>query len=211
MSLCAFLEGLLGDGRVHVPDIDTITVGELESAKNLLRAFETQYRLSLAATPPPLSLPAALWASTIVYRACQLLIFPVHRPEQIERLFSHACPDGPESSVAYSADLTMRFLPDLLGRARSITLIEQLQRLARQWPLSSVGISEVGPIKVGPIVEHPSLLCLYVDRIIERLDLERLADCRVLVAARKALGLFPGLAAEIAAAIDSRDSQEVPT
>ncbi len=63
--------------------------------------------------------------------------------------------------------------------------------LGRQWPLSSVGIKDVGDINVDDFVGEPSLRQMYVDRIIERGDLSRLSDGRVRQAVQAAIWAVP--------------------
>jgi len=111
-------------------------------------------------------------------------------------------------------------------------LVEALGRWGREWPLSSVGMesgtsqesppenAESGelppagealpvhprkaiPCDLGPFWDDPCLRRLYVDRVIQRGDLGRLADPRVVEGVREALGGFPQLAPRFAEALDS--------
>ena len=81
------------------------------------------------------------------------------------------CPEPPSPSVCYSADLSLRYLPDLLSLAKGIAsddpLVHGLHAICRSWPLSSVGVPDVGELDTGAFLSHPTLRRLYVDRIIE--------------------------------------------
>ena len=73
-----------------------------------------------------------------------------------------------------SADLTLRYLPQVLRRARGLNpddpLVECITSVLRRWPLSGV-LSDVveAPIVPTDLGGHPGLLLLYA----ERLDQER--------------------------------------
>jgi hypothetical protein len=77
--------------------------------------------------------------------------------------------------------------------------------IATRWPLSSVGIPGIGPAEIDVLAGHPCLLKMYVDRIIARRDVGRCCDPRIGHEVRKALGLFPQLAPEIAAAVETEE------
>jgi hypothetical protein len=99
---------------------------------------------------------------------------------------------APSPEVCYSTDLALRVLPQLLALARGVALDDPLviglNTLAHDWPLSSVGVPEVTNVDESPFIDHPTLRRLYADRIIERRDVSRLTDPRVVAAVREALG-----------------------
>jgi hypothetical protein len=111
------------------------------------------------------------------------------------------CPGNPSPSVCYSADLSLRHLPDLLSLARGIAaddpLVGGMTSLARAWPLSSVGVPGIEGVDASPFLPHPALRQLYVDRIIDRADGSRLADPAVREAVREAVGDFLNLAPKL--------------
>jgi hypothetical protein len=69
-----------------------------------------------------------------------------------------------------SADLMLRFLPRLHGRARAIAaddvLTRSLSLLLRRWPLSGV-LSDIGeaPENLELLEAHPGLLLQYAERL----------------------------------------------
>jgi len=83
--------------------------------------------------------------------------------------------------------------------------VAELCRLAREWPLSSVGVRDLGgqcdPAQLTEIAGHASLRQLYTDRIVARRDLGRLGHPGVREGVREALGLFDALCPELAAAV----------
>jgi hypothetical protein len=197
MSAVAFVQSLLETGRVKVPPDETLPA-DLDEAVALLDASA---RPELAHDPPPLSRQAAAWALTVLYRACRALVFREIDAKTVAQHLSRPCPLPPSPSVCYSADLSLRYLPDVLALARGIApddpLVAGLLALARAWPLSSVGVADPGDIDPSPFLADPSLLQLYVDRIIERSDASRLGHALVREATRAALGAIPSLAAAV--------------
>jgi hypothetical protein len=202
MSALLFVDALLENGRVRVP-ASRAAPADLEAA---VAALDHEVRPELAFDgPPALDVPVAAWALTILYRGCQSLVYRDIDADAVRDALSQPCPAAkPSPSVCYSADLAFRYLLDLLSLARGVAaddpLVTGLTELARRWPLSSVGVKGFESLDVSPFVGHPALLQLYVDRIIERGDRDRLTDPRVSDAIRAALGGYPELAPEFAAA-----------
>jgi hypothetical protein len=147
-TLPAFLTSLFADGRVRVPLPGPLTGTELAEAGETLAGFEAQYRQELPGTPPALCLPAARWAATMFYRACQFVAYRDVDAATIAEVLGEPLPTGaalpsksegdspifverklgqsPErklgqslASVHYSVDLTFRYLPDLVTLART--------------------------------------------------------------------------------------------
>jgi hypothetical protein len=181
-------------------------VPNADEAVEALESLDRQARLELAFEGPGLDLRAATWAANQLYRTCQLLVFRDGEPGAIRQALSAAGPEPVTPEVVYSVDLTFRYLPDLMTLARAAAsegdpLVDTLLGLARAWPLSSVGMRDVGEVNVDAFRGHPALRQLYIDRIIARRDLSRLADPRVREAVREAIGLYPQLAPELAGAI----------
>jgi len=207
VSLSEFLHCLFRDGRVRAARPAKIPDKELRKADQVLLAFEREYRQLLPATPPPVYLPAARWAATMFYRACQFVVFRDAGEELIAQTMAVACPHGDAPSVHYSVDITFRYLPDLnrlaQGTSQQDPLLTYLARWAVNWPLSSVGMASVGSVQIDTWAKDPCLLGLYVDRVIAWGDVPRLSDRRVREAVQEAVGLFPELATKIGSACET--------
>ena len=212
MSLPSFLNALFEDGRVSVAGVAVPSQEELAQGDEVLAAFEVEYRREMPSQAPEFSPAAARWAATMLHGACALTIFRDEDVATIEQTLDVPCPEPASPSVHYSVDLTFRFLPDLVKIARSASrddpLVDRLTGWAAAWPVSSVGMPEIEPGEIGTFVDHPAMLALYVDRIIERADMSRLTDDRVREAVQQALGLFPELAPGVAEAIEKLSSEE---
>jgi hypothetical protein len=198
-----FLDQLFTTGQVTVPpagvsfDDDGI---ELE-----IRQFDRSARLSLSGEAPELDIEAAAWAAGMLAEAVRLGIARELGAAEIAQTFTRTCPKPRSHEVDYSADLFLRYLPELLGWVQRLAgddpLLEHLRRLGAEWPLSSVGIKGLAVGSIEPFVGHPSLRQLYVDRILAADDVSRLGDPRVADAARAALGAHPELAPAVAKAL----------
>lgn len=205
--LLSFLNALFAEGRVRVPSWGEIDAQELCAAERLLAEIEGQHRPAWPGSPPRLAVEPARWAAVLFFRACQFVAFRDLGEQAIQQTFQPECPGEDSAATHYSVDLTFRYLPDLLRLARTPAegdpLIEHLRHWADRWPLSSVGIAGAQPVNVDAVVDHPSLLGMYADRIIARGDLSRLGDLRVRQRVAESLGGFPELAPPVAAALQS--------
>lgn len=198
MSYAESLTFLFDDGRVSVPLPAPLSEEELRAGDEVISAFERDYRLDMPGDPPHLVLAAARWAAVRFFRASQFTIF---RDVDAETMKTELAGNFEESSfpaIHYSIDVIFRYLPDLAkvagAAAEHDPLLEHIGRWARQWPLSSVGMTNIEIDSIDEIVGHPSLLQLYVDRVIARYDTSRQADDRVRLAIESSLGMYPELA-----------------
>jgi hypothetical protein len=205
MSLASFLNSIRDGTPVTVPPQPGIDPAERAAVTGILHSLDAAARPDIAHDAPPLLPDVALWAAERLYRACQFLVYRDVNADDVRASFAVPCPQPPSPAVCYSADLVLRHHADVhtlaRGVARDDPLVDGLLTLARTWPLSSVGIPEVGKVDASAFVGHPGLRRLYADRIIERNDRSRLDDPAVLAAVREALGAFPSLAPGIWAAI----------
>jgi hypothetical protein len=144
-----------------------------------------------------------VWGLRILIDSCRFLVYRDIEAETIAESLGRPCPAAPAPDVCYSADLFLRYLPDLVRLARAAgeadTLVDHLLRLAREWPLSSVGIAgvEANADHVEALMRHPSLRQLYIDRMIDRRDVTRLGPPSVRAALQATLGNYPELAPEL--------------
>lgn len=180
MSLAAFVLELSTRGRARVPRTLRWDDAQVAGLADALSAVDAMWRQERAGEVPRLELAAACWAAELTYRICQFVAYPELGPAVMAEVFRTLCPQAPDPGVAYSVDLTLRFLPDLSGLARGRSagdpLLAHLRELGRAWPLSSVGMDLPPPFDISMFVDHPALRTLYVDRIVVRGDRSRRAD-----------------------------------
>ena len=88
----------------------------------------------------------------------------------VKRLKMPGSPLTPSQHL--SADLTMRYLPQVLRRARGLDpsdpLVERLANILRAWPLSGV----LSDLADGPVIPlnfggHPGLMLMYAERLVD--------------------------------------------
>lgn len=219
VDVAQFLTDLFQTGRVEVHEPAPNAIDERDSSvRDVIVAFEAEYRLSLPGEPPTLRVEAAEWAADQFYFASQFTVFRNAGPDAIaERLEVEPSAgidlgQADRAAVAYSVDLVFRFLTNLMDFAKSASmddpLVSHLLEWAKRWPLSSVGIADVGDVAIDEFAQSPSLMQLYADRIIATKHAARLANpaAREIVAA--SLGLHAQLSPQIHDALKRFDESE---
>lgn len=202
VKLSLFLNGLLADGSVVVPRTMTaFEPADLEAAEMLLLDLYERDRLEMPYNSPVFEPEAALWAAGYVFRVCQLILLRDINEDELNGWLKGF--DGPQTAeVIYSADLVLRFLPDLFrlgsGLSPEDPLVANLRVAALKWPFSSVGIANLTVSGNEVIWKNLSLKYAYVDRIIHRKDMQRLKGVKEKELLKEVLGanqskLWPGL------------------
>jgi MoxR-vWA-beta-propeller ternary system domain bpX4 len=155
------------------------------------------YRAEAADYPhvaPDFDPVAGLWAANTVYEAAQLLLHRTDAPADL----THRLPHYPEPITAaalLSADLTLRFLPDLIVRGQLIDpddpLVALLTDRLRLFHYSGVRYPlMVSGLDFSPVVANAGLLRLYADRVVAHKN-TALADHPALAdEIRAGLGMF---------------------
>ena len=202
MALTKFLESLFENGRVQVPEPDRIAADDLQNAAAFLKDTEKIWRSNQPDGLPEFDVEPALWAAEVVFRSAQFQVFRDVNAEFIEQAFqqtetSFAALDRSLPQTHYSADLCLRYLPDVLRLVRSGAaddpLVQIIESLLKDWPLSAVGVQEIELVKRPVAFRDEGLWKLYIDRIIERSDKRLLSDPDVHHAVTASVGAFPQL------------------
>ena len=156
---------------------------------------------------PEFDVNVAMKAAHVLLLFCRAVVYrELDEGFVSDQLASIALPETSTATVFYSADLTLRFLPDIYDRLCRTTsedpLLPVLLLCAKLWPLSTVGIPDTAPGELPDCMFHESLFGTYVDRVIQRRDAGRCTDARVGDAVKAAIGdhrfLAPQLADELA-------------
>lgn len=203
--LRTFLMSLIEHGRVEVAAVGEALEARTGEADELILGYDELSRAQLAFTAPPYHPAVARWAAELLYRGCQAVVYRQLDADAVKQLLAVACPEPLDAGVLYSADLMLRYLPNLLTLSRGVAehdvLVDELMRLAAAWPLSSVGVQPVGPEldrqSLEILVADECLRQLYVDRVIARRDAARLAHPAVAEGVRQSLGLYTELCPEL--------------
>jgi hypothetical protein len=194
-----------------VPAPGEISAEDRAETTKVLEEFECEWRLNVPGEAPPFHAEAATWAAIRFYQASQYAVFRDEGPEFAFEPLDHASELGKLPSAHYSVDLIFCFLPDLVRQVRAAAsgdpLVDELLSWGRHWPLSSVGIAGVEldarGAELAAILSSPSLLQMYVDRIIDRRDNSRTGHDTVRQAIAAAIGLYQQLAPDLIAASKS--------
>jgi hypothetical protein len=207
MSFASFLSALFEDGRPRVPSYAPVDESEARAADRVLADFERLYRLEMPGTPPPFDPDAGRWSAMLFLRGCQLAVYRDLPPELIAGELAVPCPCRRGPLTDYSADLVFRFIPDLLTLARGASekdpLVPRLRELAREWPLYSVGVADLGPVVIDSFADNPSLMALYADRVLAKGDAGRMNDPRLRQAVEAAVGMHRELAGKLAPLLET--------
>lgn len=147
--------------------------GFLEGEQEILTTYlEDEYRKESADLPyqaPAFDAKTALWAAKIIFASAQYFLigkpfFDLNTP-----------PPTPKHSVAsaiLSADLLLRFLPDIISEIKNSNpqdpIIPILITILSDWHYSGIHCDELNSSKLDyqPILSDPCLTQAYVDRVI---------------------------------------------
>jgi hypothetical protein len=160
-----FLDLLLREGRavLREPPLAALPADALTV---LQRAFG-DYRLSVAGPPIDFDSASASAAALVLQRACWFLVDREQPAAALEVLTLPGSPRTPAEHL--SADLTLRYLPQVHRRARAHDPGDRLPALLaevlRRWPLSGVLADlDDGP-QTRPAFGHAGLDMLYAERL----------------------------------------------
>jgi hypothetical protein len=168
-GLAEFFTRLLHEGKAVLQERPESPPAARGEAIGVLRQAFESYRLSVAGPRIEFDEEAALAAAELVRWACW---YTVRRDEPAveleDRLTIHRLPSSPAQHL--SADVAMRFLPQVYRRARALApsdpLPGSLAKVLRQWPLTGI-LSDVAEEPLTPLEfgHHPGLLILYAERL----------------------------------------------
>lgn len=202
MVLEHFLIDLIQTGQVTVPN--HIIDFELNPSDQSIILLEEYYRadaLTMPHTAPSFHPEAALWAAKYIFSTIQLVLLRDIGEERMNELLTGYTGEYTPEAI-YSADLTLRFLPDIFKFASGLSpedpLIAKLKLTAQLWPFSSIGIANIPASSADTMLSHPSLRLAYIDRIMLKKDISRLLGKQEKTLVKEALGihqtkLWPGL------------------
>jgi hypothetical protein len=165
----AFCSELLTDGRVVFHDPPPAAVPASPGAvEELARAFAAVSR-GVAGPPIAFDPHVAVQAAGLVRHACWAAVCHAEPADVIRGRLAMSQPPA-NASHHLSADLTFRYLPQVLRRVRAYAsadpLVEILSDVLRHWPLSGV-LADLREPPAGPLDfgGHEGLMLLYAERL----------------------------------------------
>jgi hypothetical protein len=150
-------------------NIMNIEADELSTAAAFLQNEYQQEALEYPSTAPAFDEEAAIWGAKIFYITAQLLLYRENKESDLALLlpgFDGAC----TPSAALSADLCLRFLPDMLVQLKLIdpedALIDTLEALLSTWHYSGIAYPLVlETLDFMVVLSDPCLQQLYINRV----------------------------------------------
>lgn len=172
---------------------------EHHSSDEAIVLLEEYYRadaLSMPYIAPAFHTEAALWAAKYIFITIQLVLLRDVGEHKMNTLLANYTGEYSARAI-YSADLTLRFLPDIFRFASGLSpedpLITKLKTTAKLWPFSSIGITGLSIFINDTIADHPSLKQAYTDRIILKKDINRLEGEQEKRLIKEALGMHQAI------------------
>ena len=143
---------------------------EQSEAIEFLRNEYHRESLNFPYQVPAFDQAAALWAAKTFYIILQLLLYRENKEADIDLLLPPYTGNMNPGAVL-SADLTLRFLPDILLQLKAIDPADHLVTLAenhlRQWHYSSIHYTlPANSLDFTPLQLSQCLNQLYIDRVI---------------------------------------------
>ncbi|WP_207536450.1 hypothetical protein [Desertivirga arenae] len=119
---------------------------------------------------------AALWGARILYTAAQFLLYRQNSAQDLPNLFREF-PGQITPGAILSADLSLRFLPDILIQLKVIdpedALIEILENLLHDWHYSAISYSlNHEGLSFQNLEQSRCLMQLYLNRIVDKRNLK---------------------------------------
>lgn len=137
--------------------------------------LELEYRnecLDYPGTSPEYDGAAAIWGARTVYVASQLLLYRENRSDELPLLLP-AYGGNRTAGAILSADICLRFLPDILQQAKLIdpddSLAILLENHLLSWHYSGIGYPlPAEQLNMALVLNNATLQQLYVNRVIAR-------------------------------------------
>lgn len=168
---------------------------ENEVVVEFLRSEYENEILNFPFSPPEFNGAAALWGAKTVYTAAQVLLYREHSEEDLVDLFPEFSEQITPEAVL-SADLCLRFLPQILKDTQNIDssdkLIPILEKILSTWHFSGIGVSsQENDLDFELIFSNDCLNQLYLDRVMDHKDLNRAKNPHLKEKIRAILGNYP--------------------
>lgn len=155
-----------------------LQIKELES-EEVVSFLKQEYEneiLNYPFTAPQFNSESALWAAKTIYYSTQLMLYREHKEADLNNLI----PDF-EKEIAtaeiLSADLVLRFLPNIINQLKFIDsedkLIALLEEKLIKWHYSGVNYKlEINKLNFDAIKQNKTMLQLYINKIMEFKNIE---------------------------------------
>lgn len=146
-----------------------------EEMEEIVHYLAKEYELERKEYPfkaPTFDQEAALWGAMTIYKSAQLLLYRAHKAKDLQQLIP-PYPGLIDAGAMLSADLCLRFLPDIVHELEGIDIEDELLpillQLLQVWHYSAIArpSDAVEKLDFIPITSNDCLLQLYCNRVIE--------------------------------------------
>lgn len=175
-------------------NILTITKNETTSVIDFLKKEYGQEALEFPFTAPEFDESAAIWAAKTVYITAQLMLYRENKAVDLPGLLPNYSGEINAAAIL-SADLCLRFLPNMLQQLKFIdsedALNEILINLLQQWHYSGINYQlENSNLNFEHIITNKCLHQLYVNRIIDTKNIQLAQHAACINLVKASLGNF---------------------
>jgi len=164
-----------------------VSEAELKDVGDFLQKQYEEEAIGYPYQVPAFDTAAATWAAKLCYQAAQLLLYRENEEKDLPHLFK-AYPGTMDAAAILSADLCLRFLPNLLSELKTIdpddALIEILETILKTWHYSGINYDlAIEELDFEKILTNPCITQLYCNRIIhhKKIKLARQKDMQAFV------------------------------
>jgi hypothetical protein len=153
-------------------DLKTLSEKEEKEAEDLFESEFEKERLEFLYDKIPFNKESAIWAAKILYHSAQLYLIRKDTAKDLEKLIPQYQREKDVSAIL-SADLSLRFLPQLLDALQvadsTDPLVKLLENILHQFHYSGIGSDlDLEKINWEEELKDKTYRKLYLERIVEK-------------------------------------------
>lgn len=153
-------------------DLKTLSEKEEKEAEDFFESEFEKERLDFLSDKIPFNKEAAIWAAKILYHSAQLYLIRKDTAKDLEKLIPQYQAEINTSAIL-SADLSLRFLPQLLDALQiadsTDPLVKILENILQQFHYSGIGLDlNFEKINWEEELKNKTYRKLYLERIVEK-------------------------------------------
>lgn len=161
------------DGSMTIfSDLKTISEKEEKDAESYFESEFEKERLEFLSDQIAFNKKAAVWAAKVLYRSAQLYLIRKDTSKNLDQLIPHFI-ERPDVSANLSADLSLRFLPQIVVALQVAdpddVLVRMLEGILLKYHYSGVGFDlNLQNINWEVELQDKTYRKLYLERIVEK-------------------------------------------
>lgn len=153
-------------------DLKTLSEKEEKEAEDFFESEFEKERLDFLSDKIPFNKEAAIWAAKVLYHSAQLYLIRKDTAKNLEKLIPQYLGEKKTSAIL-SADLSLRFLPQLLHALQvadsTDPLVRMLENILHQFHYSGIGLDlNLEKINWEEELKNKTYRKLYLERIVEK-------------------------------------------